>query len=82
MRLNLYYCIFLDCLQSGCALQAGELLPYLCFFSIFSGDHSEEVTPVPMPNTEVKGLSGDGTATFGRGRVARRRIFIYEALLQ
>ena len=40
----------------------------------FPGDHGEEVTPVPIPNTEVKGLSGDGTATAGRGRVARRRV--------
>ena len=28
----------------------------------FPGDHSEEETPVPIPNTEVKGLCGDGTA--------------------
>jgi hypothetical protein len=26
-----------------------------------------------MPNTEVKGLSGNGTAVYGRGRVARCR---------
>ena len=28
----------------------------------FSGGHSEEATPVPIPNTEVKLLSPDGTA--------------------
>ena len=41
------------------------------------GDHSEEVTPVPIPNTEVKLLSGDGTVALGHGRVARRRIFFF-----
>ena len=30
-------------------------------FEKFSGCHSEEETPVPIPNTEVKDLSGDGT---------------------
>ena len=45
------------------------------FVSLFPGDHSEEVTPVPIPNTEVKSLSGDGTVAIGRGRVARRRDF-------
>ena len=28
----------------------------------FPGDHSEGVTPVPIPNTAVKSLSADGTA--------------------
>ena len=28
---------------------------------IFPGAHSEKVTPVPIPNTDVKGLCGDGT---------------------
>jgi hypothetical protein len=37
------------------------------------GGHSEEETPVPIPNTEVKGLSGNGTAVLVRGRVARCR---------
>ena len=41
--------------------------------TFFPGDHGEEVTPVPIPNTEVKGLSGEGTAAVGRGRVARCR---------
>ncbi len=27
----------------------------------FPGDHSEGETPVPIPNTEAKPLSGDGT---------------------
>jgi len=41
--------------------------------SILPGGHSKEVTPVPIPNTDVKGLCGDGTATLGCGRVARCR---------
>ena len=32
-----------------------------CDFYGFSGYHSEKETPVPIPNTEVKGLSGNGT---------------------
>ena len=47
----------------------------LNFYTGFSGDHSEEETPDPIPNSEVKGLSGDGTAVIGRGRVARRRFY-------
>ena len=34
---------------------------------IFPGDHGEEETPVPIPNTEVKGLSGDGTSALAVG---------------
>ena len=41
----------------------------------FSGDHGEKVTPVPIPNTAVKGLIGEGTAGVARGRVARCRDF-------
>ena len=40
----------------------------------FSGGHREDVTPVPIPNTEVKSLIGEGTAGFACGRVARCRI--------
>ena len=46
---------------------------------IFPGDHSEEDTPVPIPNTVVKGLSGDGTAGLACGRAARRRVYFLEA---
>ena len=35
--------------------------------SIFSGDHGERKTPVPIPNTAVKTLSGDGTAALAVG---------------
>ena len=35
------------------------------------GGHSEDVTPVSIPNTEVKSPSGEGTAGVARGRVAR-----------
>ena len=41
----------------------------------FSGDYSGEATPVPIPNTEVKLLSADGTWVFP-GRVGRRQIFL------
>ena len=41
----------------------------------FSGGHREDATPVPIPNTEVKSLIGEGTAGFARGRVARCRNF-------
>jgi hypothetical protein len=33
----------------------------------FSGDHSEEETPVPFPNTAVKLFSGDGTMVLAMG---------------
>ena len=45
----------------------------------FSGDHGEKVTPVPIPNTAVKGLIGEGTAGVARGRVARCRDFFQGA---
>jgi len=38
-------------------------LIYIRFF----GGHSEEVTPVPIPNTAVKLLSADGTAFLSVG---------------
>ena len=39
-----------------------------------AGGPSDEVTPVPIPNTEVKLVSSDGTWTQpGPGRVARCR---------
>ena len=38
-----------------------------------SGDDGEKVTPVPMPNTEVKLLSADGSWGFPPVRVGRRR---------
>ncbi len=33
----------------------------------FPGDHGEGETPVPIPNTEVKPLSGDGTVGLAMG---------------
>ncbi len=36
-----------------------------------SGDYSKEVTPVPMPNTEVKLLSVDGQSNLRSARVER-----------
>ena len=51
-------------------MRLGHKLFYLCplvAFSVFFslkvfGGYSEEVTPVPIPNTEVKLFSADGTA--------------------
>jgi hypothetical protein len=38
-----------------------------------SGDPSAVAPPVPIPNTEVKRCSPDGSATIGRARVGRRQ---------
>ena len=43
--------------------------------SFFPGDHGARAIPVPIPNTEVKTRSGDGTASLGGGRVARCQDF-------
>ncbi len=45
----------------------------------FGGD-SEEVTPVPMPNTEVKLFSADGSRGFPPVRVGRRQAFILSTM--
>ena len=45
--------------------------------SIFGGNGGG-VTPVPIPNTEVKPSSADGTAGSLSGRVGRRRIYTRE----
>ena len=39
----------------------------------FSGGLRGEETPVPIPNTEVKGPIAEGTAGRACGRVGRRR---------
>ena len=39
----------------------------------FPGGHGGEATPIPIPNTEVKGPIAEGTAGFACGRVGRRR---------
>ena len=54
----------------------------ISMFLFFPGDHGEAVTPVPIPNTEVKGLSGDGTAASSCGRVARCRVYFLKACEQ
>jgi hypothetical protein len=38
-----------------------------------SGDNSVVVPPVPIPNTEVKRYSPDGSTAIGRARVGRRQ---------
>ena len=47
--------------------------------SILPGGQSGEVTPVPIPNTEVKSTNGEGTVGVAHGRVARRQAFFYRA---
>ena len=43
-------------------------------FLILFGDDSEEVTPVPIPNTEVKLFSADGSWGFPPVRVGRCQV--------
>ena len=38
-----------------------------------SGDNSAVAPPVPIPNTEVKRCSPDGSTAIGRARVGRRQ---------
>ena len=42
-----------------------------------SGGDGEKVTPVPIPNTEVKLLSADGSWGFPPVRVGRRRAMMH-----
>ena len=39
------------------------------------GDYGGGVTPVPIPNTEVKPSNADDTAPLRRGKVGRRQAF-------
>ena len=43
---------------------------------LFAGGHRGVVTPVPIPNTEVKGSIAEGSAGLARARVGRRRLFL------
>ena len=45
----------------------------MIFVTKLSGDDGEEVTPVPMPNTEVKLFSADGSWGLPPVRVGRRQ---------
>ena len=44
----------------------------------FSGDFVDRVTPVPIPNTEVKPVGADDTAAFSCGKVGSRRDYLRE----
>ena len=44
---------------------------YFVSWKKWSGDYSEEVTPVPISNTEVKLFSADGSRGFASARVGR-----------
>ena len=50
-------------------------------YGFFAGDHRGVVTPVPIPNTEVKGPIAEGSAGLARVRVGRRRQFFFKKLL-
>ena len=50
-------------------------------FIQFSGDFVDRVTPVPIPNTEVKPVRADDTAPFRCGKVGSRRIYNLEKSL-
>ena len=45
---------------------------------IMSGDYSNEVTPVPIPNTEVKLICADGTAGYLWESRSSPDFFIYK----
>ena len=45
----------------------------------FSGGCIGRVTPVPIPNTEVKPTGADDTASFRCGKVGSRRIYFKKA---
>ena len=47
---------------------------------LFAGGHRGVVTPVPIPNTEVKGSFAEGSAGLARARVGRRRLFYFSEL--
>ena len=51
------------------------LLPQI--FNLMPGDYTAGVTPLPIPNREVKPRRADGTASFRCGRVGRCQAFFY-----
>ena len=56
-------------------VRCGSLQPSSYGFS--AGGHREVAIPVPIPNTEVKGLFAEGSAGRARARVGRRRLFSF-----
>ena len=53
------------------------LFPALSGNQGFAGGHRGAEIPVPIPNTEVKGPIAEGSASLGRARVGRRRLFYF-----
>ena len=49
-----------------------DIIVFVLSKRIRSGDDGEEVTPVPIPNTEVKLFSADGSRGLPPARVGRR----------
>ena len=45
------------------------------------GDYGRGVTPVPIPNTEVKPSRADDTAPLRGGKVGRRQAFFVYSLM-
>ena len=43
---------------------------------VSAGGHRGAEIPVPIPNTAVKGPFAEGSASLGRARVGRRRLFL------
>ncbi len=54
-------------------LAFSEIHSIIIHVTKMSGDDGEEVTPVPMPNTEVKLFSADGSRGFPPVRVGHRQ---------
>ena len=46
------------------------------------GSHSDTVPPDPIPNSEVKRISGDGSVGFPHVRVAHCQVPFEEALVE
>ena len=75
MRLSLFFQTSLQC-EIRFAL---DMLRFSLASSLrlFAGGHRGVVTPVPIPNTEVKGSFAEGSAGLARARVGRRRLFYF-----
>ena len=75
MRLSLFFQTSLEC-EIRFAL---DMLRFSLASSLrlFAGGHRGVVTPVPIPNTEVKGSFAEGSAGLARARVGRRRLFSF-----
>ena len=76
MRLSLFFKTSLQC-EIRFALGYVAILFSFPALRLFAGGHRGVVTPVPIPNTEVKGSFAEGSAGLARARVGRRRLFYF-----